>query len=97
VNDNIKTIISAITLLVMLGGMIFTAGEMWARINENTTAIAERKLTGKTVNEHSQDIIELQTKIEYYGKTHKFFLDNSNKQDETIENIRTRIRELEKK
>lgn len=79
----------------MSSGLVFTAGQMWSKINENTSAIAERKLSAKEVIDHGNRLTELETNGLHNTEVHKYFYAIDNKQDEKIESIRTRLREVE--
>ncbi len=96
-NDNIKLIISVIVLLVMLSGIVFTAGTLRqqidhnsVRIGENKAGIAERKLSGVEVRKHGEQIIRLETQILDNDKDHIFFIKNN-------EDIKKRLRVVEQK
>jgi len=95
--QKLTTIIAVITLLIMLGGFIFTAGSMWAKINENSSSIAERKMSGKTVRENTNRIVQIETEQIHNKNTHKYFIDADNKQDIEIGNVKTRLRRIENK
>ena len=95
--QKITTIIAIITLLIMLGGFIFTAGSMWAKINENAASIAERKMSGKTVRENTNRIVQIETEQVHNKSIHKYSINTDNKQDEEIGNVKARLRRIENK
>ena len=96
-NSTIQTILAIITLIIMVAGIVFTAGQMWGKINQNSTAITERKLSGKTVNNNVNRLVEIETKVSHYEDNQGLLVDKNLRQDKTIEDIRTRVRKLESK
>ena len=95
--QKLTTVIAVITLLIMLGGFVFTAGSMWAKINENSSSIAERKMSGKTVRQNTNRIVQIETEQVHNKSVHKYSINTDNKQDEEISNVKSRLRRIENK
>jgi len=96
-NKTVQLLGSVGTLLVILGGIVYNLATMQAGVSENKAAIAERKLSGKTVRQHGNRLTEIETHIGHFQVMHIHFTTKNTSQDKTMEDIRERVRELEKK
>ena len=94
---NIQVLGTIITILGIVGAIIFNLATVSAKVNENTASISERKLTGTTVRKHSNRLIRLETTEKHYGDIHAGMLLKEHQQDAQLDNIRTRVRVLEQK
>ena len=94
-NDNIKTSVSIITLLIMVSSMVFTAGQMWHQINENTSSIIEHKLSTKEIRHQGNRLTELEANAIHFKATHLLIYDDKHEKDADIEKIHNRLRIVE--
>ena len=95
-NKTVQLLGSVGTLLVILGGIVYNLATMQAGVSENKAAIAERKLSGKTVRQHGNRLTELETHVKHFELVHAYSITKDTTQDETIEDIRERVRDIEK-
>jgi len=89
-NAVVKDVGVYITLMSILGSIVYNFAIMSAEISENKANIAERKLTGKTVRRNTNRIIKLETTTKHYQNM-------TVEQGKDIEHLRTRTRNLESK